>query len=290
MKDNSNHQNASLLVSKEEASQKIKTQIDKGRDMIEPIPGFLSEQELEKRRDQYYKWSDFNTELLKRIFDNDFYANEYNQGGVLFGFARMPTLWDKYNDLQSDIKRDITKLESIHDRLNLIPQSPTLSTNSNTMNKLQSGKDIFIVHGHDNEAKREVDVFLRKLGFNPIILHEQPNQGKTIIEKFEHYIKNVSFAIVLLTPDDEGRVRKKDNTDEELQPRARQNVIFELGYARARLGEKKVCALHKEKVEFPSDYSGVLYIKMDDGDGWQMKIAQEMQASGLDVNVNKLLK
>ena len=262
----------------------IQYQIDKERDMIEPIPRFLSEQELEKRRDQYSKWSDVNTELLKRIFDNYFYANEYNQGDVLFGFARMPTLWDKYNDLQNYIKKEINKLESIHDRLELIPQSPTLSTNSNTMNKLQSGKDIFIVHGHDNEAKREVDVFLRKLDFNPIILHEQTNEGKTIIEKFENY-SDVSFAIILLTPDDEGRVRNKD---EELKPRARQNIILELGYFMGKLGRDKVCALYKEKVEIPSDYSGILYTKMDNDSGWHMKIAREIKKSGLDVDLNKL--
>ncbi|EAM49564.1 TIR domain-containing protein [Crocosphaera watsonii WH 8501] len=284
MEENTTNQNASLLVSKEKASQMIQCQIDKERDMIEPIPRFLSEQELEKHRDQYSKWSDVNTELLKRIFDNYFYANEYNQGDVLFGFARMPTLWDKYNDLQNYIKKEINKLESIHDRLELIPQSPTLSTNSNTTNKLQSGKDIFIVHGHDNEAKREVDVFLRKLDFNPIILHEQTNEGKTIIEKFENY-SDVSFAIILLTPDDEGRVRNKD---EELKPRARQNVILELGYFMGKLGRDKVCALYKEKVEIPSDYSGILYTKMDNDSGWHMKIAREIKKSGLDVDLNKL--
>ncbi|MEE8356570.1 MAG: nucleotide-binding protein, partial [Anaerolineales bacterium] len=101
-------------------------------------------------------------------------------------------------------------------------------------------KKIFIVHGRDEEAKDSLARFLEKLGLEVIILHEQPNQGRTIIEKFEDY-SDVGFAVVLLTPDDIGGRAN----DLELLPRARQNVVFELGFFIGALGRERVCALHK---------------------------------------------
>ena len=111
---------------------------------------------------------------------------------------------------------------------------------------------IFIVHGHDNEAKAEVARFVERLGFQAIILHEQVSRNRTVIEKFEAN-SDVSFAIVLLTPDDEGG-KKGDPA----KPRARQNVVLELGYFVGRLGRDKVCALKRGEVEIPSDFNGVI--------------------------------
>lgn len=85
---------------------------------------------------------------------------------------------------------------------------------------------VFLVHGHDNELKETVARFLEKIGLIPIILHEQASKGQTIIEKFEEH-SNVSYAIVLMTPDDVGNLKSNKG---KLNQRARQNVIFELGY------------------------------------------------------------
>jgi predicted nucleotide-binding protein len=98
----------------------------------------------------------------------------------------------------------------------------------------QWSRKIFIVHGHDNEAKVEVARFLERVGFEAIILHEQANRGRTIIEKVEMH-SDVGFAVVLLTPDDEGG--KRGNST---RPRARQNVVLELGYFIGRLGRDRV--------------------------------------------------
>ena len=156
---------------------------------------------------------------------------------------------------------------------------------STTEGDHQTTNDVFVVHGTDDGPKDAVARFLTKLGLEPVVLHEQPNQGRTIIEKFEEYAQ-VGFAVVLLTPDDEGGSRGQ-STDP--QPRARQNVILELGFFLGKLGRRGTCALLKEDVEIPSDYDGVLYIPMDDHGAWQMKLVGELKGAGLDVDANRIL-
>lgn len=150
--------------------------------------------------------------------------------------------------------------------------------------KIPLSNKIFIVHGHDNGAKSEVARFLEKIGFEAIILHEQANQGKTIIEKIDVY-GNVSFAVVLLTPDDEGCAR-----GERPSPRARQNVILELGYFIGRLGRDKVCALKKGDMEIPSDFMGVVWENMDQNGAWQQNLARELNAAGHNIDWNKVMQ
>ncbi|MFM0122832.1 nucleotide-binding protein [Paraburkholderia sp. RL18-101-BIB-B] len=148
--------------------------------------------------------------------------------------------------------------------------------------KVSPTRRVFVVHGHDGEARELVARFLKAMDFDPVILHEQANQGGTIIEKFEAN-SDVGFAVVLLTPDDVGRSVKED----DLKPRARQNVLLELGYFIGRLGRNKVCALKRGDVELPSDYVGVVWEKMDDGGGWKLALARELKAAGHEVDLNK---
>lgn len=150
---------------------------------------------------------------------------------------------------------------------------------------LAGTRRVFVVHGHDEAAKEAVARFLSKLDLNPVILHEQPNQGRTVIEKFEGHA-DVDFAVVLLTPDDLGHPA---GTPGEAKPRARQNVVFELGYFVGRLGRSRVCALHKGNVEILSDYDGVIYVSMDDPQGWRLLLAREIKAAGIDVDLNAAL-
>lgn len=149
----------------------------------------------------------------------------------------------------------------------------------------KSSKRVFVVHGHDEVTRQRVSNFLSQLKLEPIVLSEQANQGKTVIEKLEAHA-DVQYAIVLLTPDDEGRKVGA----EALQKRARQNVILELGYFIARLGRGHVCALHQKEVEIPSDFLGVLSVALDANDGWKVKLAKEMDAAGLSFNLHHVLK
>jgi len=145
---------------------------------------------------------------------------------------------------------------------------------------------VFVVHGHDNEAKESTARFLDRLGLEPVILHEQASSGRTIIEKFETYSGDIAFAVVLLTPDDVGYSR---NGPKEPKPRARQNVILELGYFMGRLGRDRVCALHREGVELPSDYQGVIYVELDTGGAWRTRLAQELAQAKLPIELSGLL-
>jgi predicted nucleotide-binding protein len=155
--------------------------------------------------------------------------------------------------------------------------------NSDDSSSLRRG--VFVVHGHDEAAKEAAARFVEKLGLHAIILHEQTNEGRTVIEKFERHA-DVRFAVVLLTPDDVGTSAcGRDNG----RPRARQNVLFELGYFVGRLGRQKVCMLVKGDIEIPSDYGGVLYVRMDKEGMWRVLLAREIKGAGLDIDLNQAI-
>jgi predicted nucleotide-binding protein len=143
---------------------------------------------------------------------------------------------------------------------------------------------VFIVHGHDDGAREAVARFLERIGLEAIILQEHPDQGRTIIEKFESYASQVGFAVVLLTPDDLGGLAAASMQ----VSRARQNVIFELGYFVGKLGRGRACLLRKGDVEIPSDLYGVIYTDLDTAGGWKLKLAKELKAAGLKFDGEKL--
>ncbi|AKB18571.1 TIR domain-containing protein [Methanosarcina sp. WWM596] len=151
------------------------------------------------------------------------------------------------------------------------------------------GNQIFVVHGRDDGMKQAVARTLEKLELKPIVLHEQPNQGRTIFEKFAEYADSVSFAVVLLSPDDIGY--RKDQSSEAAKFRARQNVILELGFFLGKLGRHNVAALFKNDPDFegPSDYDGILYTPFDNSGRWQFDLVRELKAVGYDIDANKLV-
>lgn len=168
--------------------------------------------------------------------------------------------------------------------------SPTVYTghldSSNAETESKASECVFVVHGHDEEMKLSVARTLEKLGLKPIILHEQYDGGRVIIEKLEQH-GNVGFAVVLLSPDDTGY--KKADGAKAAKPRARQNVILELGYFVGRLGRDKVMALIRgNDLEVPGDFDGVVYTPFDEHEGWQKKLVRELKAAGYDVDANAL--
>lgn len=181
--------------------------------------------------------------------------------------------------------RDITKRIEMECK-SFLQEATTKSealTHNNPQTPMNKSK-VFIVHGHDEAAKEAAARFVEKIGLEAIILHEQASSGQTIIEKIEAN-SNVGFGIVLYTPCDLGASQKQKD---QLKARARQNVIFEHGYLIGKIGRENVCALVKGDIETPNDISGVVYIKMDERDGWKLAVAKEMKKSGYDVDLNKI--
>lgn len=156
--------------------------------------------------------------------------------------------------------------------------------NIHTMLKAPLSRKVFIVHGHDDGAREAVARFLERIGLEAIILHEQANQGRTVIEKVVAH-GDVGFAVVLLTPDDEGCVRGG-----ALEARPRQNVLLELGYFIGRLGRDKVCALKRGELEIPSDFAGAVWEQMDNNGGWKQSLARELEAAGHAIDWNKVMR
>ena len=172
-----------------------------------------------------------------------------------------------------DSSDDVINIENNKAEKAAMPK--TLSEQSNIMD---NNKNVFIVHGHNKELRTEVKNVLHELKLKPIVLSEQPNKRKTIIDKFEEQSKNANYAIILLTADDKG---KPKNSSKRYKLRARQNVIFEMGYFMARLESNIFLLIEDENMELPSDIQGIAYsyIKHD----WKHKLAQELRACGYNV-------
>lgn len=228
------------------------------------------------RDDSYWAWSNRVAAFLTSAIDA--------QAADLFKdlCESRSTQWKQSRD------RQIGHLEGLALRIEASGLQQAKIEHVNASNFIQSSQTtnrVFLVHGHDTGAKETTARFIERLGLSAIILHEQANEGRTIIEKFEAYA-DVGFSIVLMTPDDVGASAKEPN---KLTARARQNVILELGYFTGRLGRSKVCALFKPGIEIPSDIHGVLFLEIDELGAWKPKLANELVQAGMKIDVQALL-
>ncbi len=201
-------------------------------------------------------------------------------------YATDPVTADAY---KRQIAQAIEKVRNAIDMLQERRDGMVTTPGENVVPPIERAPDsgkVFVVHGHDEEAKQSVARFLERIDLEPIILHEQPDKGRTVIEKFEQNAEPVGFAVVIATPDDVGA---SGNQMDKLQPRARQNVVLELGYFVGRLGRDKVCVLKKGGIEMPSDYIGVVYKELDANGAWKIELAQELHAAGFEVNFEKVV-
>jgi predicted nucleotide-binding protein len=268
----------SLMVTRAHAERQLNARIDKARDLLElPI---RSEADLKRARREYDKWDSYTETLLRKLFDTPEISEEYLAPTRLFHHQ---SYTQRIDDYRHDVETKISRLEGLVDKLRLYekPQSEPAPAKATALSR-----DIFIVHGHDEATKQSVARFIENLDLVAIILHEQPNRGRTLIEKLEQESSPAGYAVVLLTPDDVGARADKPK---DLVPRPRQNVIFELGFFLGKLGRDRVCVLYRKGVERPSDISGVSYIEMLEGEGWLNHLAREMRAAGIEFDAGKLI-
>jgi len=266
-------------ISLEEGKRRLQTMRDKGHKLLSNRP--LTENAANT-------WANSTLEYIKQTFGSD-----SSHITTFCGMPRIrisnggPDVYTEYDE-QEDAEQLAKRVQVLHHLIDQIDTELELSgsvgsqPDSDGTRSAVTRNEIFIVHGRDVSVLHEVARFLEKLGQDVVVLHELPNKGRTIIEKFEEYA-DVAFAIVLLTPDDVGAIA---TARDELRHRARQNVIFELGYFIGRLGRRKVCGLYLEGVDLPSDYDGVLYTKFDATGAWRLELAKELKAAGLAVDLN----
>ena len=242
--------------------------------------------DIDATRERLERWKSRTVRLLSNNISPD-------EGQKLQGITRNWASSDPVEMILYDSNKYRAFLLSLKEELETHPEEVIATeTDERTVHvvektaPLSTSRDVFVVHGHDEAIKLTVARLIAQLELNPVILHEKPDKGQTIIEKLETSSSiGLCYAIIILTPDDVGA---KVSEKEKLLPRARQNVVFELGYFIAKLGRQRVQVLYTEGVELPSDYQGILYTQLDDGGAWKLKLAKEIKATGIDIDLNKL--
>ena len=295
---------APLVIAKDKFVELLTAQIEKGKELLDinvpvatfndPYRGYarrpVESMEYDEAAEKdfiakYERWHERNKEIYRSSFavSNSVYFHEYET-----------QLYDHlvYDDIikidKDDIRRLINHLQTDIERVDLmkceVPDSKISSTTALSKAEVAKKKRVFVVHGHDTNVRNEVELFVRSIEYEPIILCKRADMGDTIIEKIEREAKEVCYAIVIYTSCDLG----KDKNDTDLKPRARQNVVFEHGFMCAHLGRSHVCALLEDGVEQPGDLKGVVYKPLDAAGAWKYQIADEMKAVGLEVDKNKI--
>ena len=259
----------------------LRGQIERGRELLAGEALLLS---------RYQQWHTLTEDCVVKAFGD---SSTHHYTFLTSGPAgRMVVDYGDYNpdapheqrERRQNLQDKVETLETLIEILGINASVKSASGLSATQSLPQS-KRIFLVHGHDHQARAEVARFVEKLGVEVVILDEKPSQGRTIAEQLEKH-GDVGFAIILLTRDDRGGSISRPV--EEYQPRTRQNVMLELGYFWGRLGRNRVCALYVSGVEIPSDFQGVLFTLLDPHDGWKLKLFRELDAAGLNPSPNAL--
>ena len=222
----------------------------------------------------------FKKNLINEISKKASIPSDYARARLYFYQPTVDVIMNEKKDTDDDITLSIFDRVSKETKTRKESQQKEALTDEAVV----KNKKVFIVHGHDDLLKESVARLVEKIGLEAVILHEQANEGLTIIQKLEKQA-DVGYAIILYTPCDEGRKKGSENS----KPRARQNVVFEHGLFMGKLGSERVCALRKSEVEMPSDAQGILYIEVKEGSNdWMYQVTKELKKAGYDVDLNKI--
>jgi predicted nucleotide-binding protein len=224
-------------------------------------------------------WRDFNRTWLEKYLGGTA-VSEYEIASthIIRVGADNPAM--RGRALQNEVASEVSKLESIRERLPLWVPEPEAGPLISPASGISPQAPIFIVHGSDTlRAESVAHTVSTATGRKTIILRDEPNLGRTLIEKFEEHAAEVSYAIIVLTPDDRGN--RVDETDS--RPRGRQNVVFEMGYFFGLIRRRNVSVLLRPGVEKPSDMDGIVYITFDDDRAWKTELFRELKHAGFDI-------
>jgi predicted nucleotide-binding protein len=264
--------------------------IERGREIAGR--GIDSREMLEAAKSDYYTLDEYNRQLLKRRFTTDEVHDSYAYGAGVFFAGGPVTLAEAIDEFRDDVRKDVRKLESIREQVGLFEETPSARRIADVEADRDeaasaSAQSIFIVHGRNEAAKLGVHGFIREVSdVEPVILHNEPNLGQTVIEKLEAAGSRTGYAVILLTGDD---VAQLVSDDAQAERRARQNVVFEFGFFVGALGRPRVAVLYEAGVTLPSDLEGLVYIVYDEQGAWKMQLAREIKAVGFSIDMNQAL-
>ncbi|PRB76641.1 hypothetical protein CQ012_06410 [Arthrobacter sp. MYb214] len=283
--------NVRLQISASQLGTRLDEAIAQGKNLIESS----GQDDIDVLSAGYQTWDRRNQLLLDASFHTKGFftsgpKNDYlDFRGLNYAFGLEVAESVTVDGVREDILTKLNRLNELKSNLGFYALEPEIQADSANVAETAGDKpsEIFVIHGRADAPRLEVvNLILRATSHQPIVLMEQPNQGRTIIEKLEEHLgKTAGFAVVIATGDDEGRLAGTS----ELQLRARQNVILELGYAMGRLGRQNVTILHEENVDLPSDISGVAYYPLDSHGGWQRRLLGDLKAAGFTVNAEAIL-
>lgn len=275
-----------LIVTKEKFKSQLIESISLGKQLLNA--DIQTEEQLKEQEKLFKNWSSYNYELLKVSFNNanNDYKSSYNSAGQMIGVSQVmhgvsihnPSF--RFKMLKERVEEKTNALENILGKADLLLSETESVTNLDNSHLTNVNDTVFIIHGHDEEMKRNVQLLLNRGKLNDIVLHEQPDKNRTVIEKLIEEGANASYVIALLSPDD----IQNDGTS-----RARQNVILEIGYFLGKLGRERVRILRKGDTVIPSDLQGILYENYDADGGWKIKIAKEIKSTGLPIDIESII-
>ncbi len=263
-----------LRVPRQRAQDLIEQRIEDGRSLGDRLAREInSEAAYTGWIHDKERWKRLSLETLRVVYGED--SNEWKElddSDRIFMVA-VGTPW--HVEAERALERhasSLNVLQSLVERLDLAdePPAPAVAEPESKEEPVPAG--VFIVHGHDELIREQVARTIEQEGRKAVILHEQANKGQTLIEKFERHASEAGWAVVLLTSDDVGGTSNKS-----LQPRARQNVVLEMGFFYGRFGRERVAVLYEEDVELPSDTLGIAYIPLDAGGAWKAKLLRELE-------------
>lgn len=290
----------SLEWSKERAARRLLDLIAEGNKLCDMLTNDMDVDGIQSIWGNWTNWSDAAKLALGQMFQSDaegFAAimsqhpkNEFDRMSPPIMQARIlgvkqlngKDIQVLTDELRDETRRRVRKLATFRNTLEDYGSS-SVSEKDGSDNDM---KKIFIVHGRNESHKFEVSNFIRDAtGSRPTILADVASKGDNLLDKLIYYVDNSNFAVVIMSGDDFGYLASE--SDDIKKPRARQNVVFELGFCIAKLGKKNVAVLHEEGVDIPSDFSGVVYISLSQD--WKMELVRELKAAGVDASVDRTI-